>query len=153
MSNHFVAAVICALAASVFGVGCSSEATAAGTEVFSVDTSSDVAATDQPALGGPQEHSETVTIVDGEGQATIRFQTAQAPAGGQYVLNIAVTVDDAAGYEVTAGAPGNPVNLGTTEAPVHTRMISIAGFKESMLGSEAGTSMYQVRGDGTVDRQ
>jgi len=143
--------------ASVGLAGCGDPPTANGTKVLEVDTTKDLPADLQKALagqGGPETHPATFRhpLLDDEGEIRIDFTTVDAPSGGKYITRIDVTVNDAAGYQVSAGAPGNPVNLGTTEAPMHSRMVSVAASKSDWGRSTGGTRTYQVSADGTVKR-
>jgi hypothetical protein len=137
--------------------GCGSDPTPAGTTVLELDARPDVPAElrklEGDASDAVQTHSSKQPLIEDEGEVQIDLATARGPDGGQYILEAKVTVHDSAGYTVTAGAPGNPVNRGSEEAPLHTRMISVAAFKSGWGRSTGGTRMFEVRGDGTVQQK
>ncbi len=140
-----------ALGATLALYGCASEATPPGTKILVEDTRGDVPAELHEPSGDTPHHTSKHPVHAGAGELQIELDTVAAPGGGHYILAIGVVVNDAAGYTVTASAPGAPVNLGTETAPLHTRRLQIAVHKKSWGSTTGGTTSYRVRGDGTVE--
>jgi hypothetical protein len=137
---------LCALLAA-----CGSDPTPSGTHILKADLSADMppAAKLQGDKGASSYASEH-PVHDGHGEFQLNVRTITSPAGGKYILDIAITVSDAAGYTVTAGTPGLPLNLGTTDAPIMMRTVHVSAWKSSWGGTTGGTTALHVHADGTV---
>jgi hypothetical protein len=157
VKSRLVAALVLAVALAVLS-GCADPPTPAGTKVLDADTTADLPEELRAAMKGDAPPATAAgsfkhPLIRDQGEIQIDYTTVTAPSGGKYITSIDVTVNDAAGYVVTAGTPGNPVNMGTEAAPVHTRMVSVAAFKSSWGSSTGGTFMFEVRGDGTAAKK
>ncbi|MEO0322270.1 MAG: hypothetical protein AAF447_04900 [Myxococcota bacterium] len=102
------------------------------------------------ALGTADRHEDTFSLGRG-GTVKLRRDTATAPGGGRYVLRVEIEVVDAAGFELEAGPLGTPANEGTRELPRWVQAVSVTQNRTTSFGTrEGGTSVFDVRGDGTV---
>lgn len=71
-------------------------------------------------------------------------------AQGLRLANVAVTVVESGGWTVSAAPPGNPINVGTVEAPVMEVPILVTRERTDACASRASTQMIKVRADGNV---
>ncbi|MEZ4462520.1 MAG: hypothetical protein R3E66_22900 [bacterium] len=71
-------------------------------------------------------------------------------AQGMRLANVALTVVQSGGWTVSAAPPGNPINVGTVEAPVMEVPILVSRERTDACATRASTQMIKVRADGTV---
>jgi hypothetical protein len=130
----------------VLAAACGNEPTPSGTVILDESLESEASGT----LEGSEETTEELAL-EGGAKVTVALTTARA-GEGRFIRRVRVTTADAAGAEVTASLTGNPTNLGTEAAPVHSRIVLVSESRSGLTGTSLNQTSFTVRADGRVEK-
>jgi hypothetical protein len=136
---------------------CGSEATEQGTSLLLAELEGDLPEEERSRLvGSVTADPVEIEFPDGEGRVEVVVVTTQVGTDGEsgpelsaesppaYLRSIEVRALDAAGYAMSAALVGNPTNAGTTESPIHTRLVQITRTKSGLTGSSMSQMTLRV---------
>ncbi len=90
-------------------------------------------------------------VLEGEPPTTLDLSMVIIQdAAGTRLAKIGATVVESGGWIVKGGAPGEPVNVGTIEAPMMEVPVFVTRTRSSGCADHASTHMIRVKADGSV---
>lgn len=90
-------------------------------------------------------------VLEGEPPTTLDLSVVIVKdAAGTRLAKIGATVAESGGWTVKGGEVGNPVNMGTIEAPMMEIPVLMTRTRSSGCAEHSSTQMIRVRADGSV---
>jgi hypothetical protein len=128
------------LIAALAALACNDSGSPSGQEVFVHEL--------EPSTAAPVVHR---AVLDGESPTTLDLSVVVIKdAAGTRLAKLSATVAESGGWTVKGGELGEPVNMGTIEAPMMEIPVLVTRTRSSGCTDQSATQMIRVKADGSV---
>ncbi|MBK6691048.1 MAG: hypothetical protein IPG50_02380 [Myxococcales bacterium] len=95
--------------------------------------------------------SHTVPLSDGV-RVKVQLGVAKARDGGRYLTQLAASVEEPAGWALSAAVAGTPTNrgAGTGASVIMAQALAITQRRATLRGTKLRTTVIEALADGTV---
>lgn len=107
----------------------------------------------EAAVGPKITHRSTVTLGD-TAPTSVEFEIHSALSeGANHITQLTATVVDAGGWEVQFVSMGEPINLGTHDAPSMSLPVLIQRSRNNACGTQSAQHLIHISAEGTASVQ